>query len=139
MNRTNKKSKKPFYRKITPGNLHIILDGGTRTRIKPKEVVQATEEDLGKWLSEFELVSADVISEDVKARAKGMVADEDEDEGLTADVDGYTIEHTGGGWHNVLSPTGKVMNDAKLRAEDADALLAHLEGEQESDEESEED
>ena len=42
----------------------------------------------------------------------------------------YSVEHVGIGWYNVVSPGGKVMNDKKLRSEDAKALKTRLEEEQ---------
>ena len=39
----------------------------------------------------------------------------------------FTVKSEGGGWYNVISAEGKVMNEKKLRKEDADELKEALE------------
>jgi len=40
----------------------------------------------------------------------------------------YTVKHVNSGWYNVLDSNGKVMNEAKLRKEQAEELLESLKG-----------
>ncbi len=41
----------------------------------------------------------------------------------------YHVEHVAGGWYNVVSEVGKVMNEKKLKSAAAEELKAKLEEE----------
>ena len=116
---------KPLWKKITRGSLYLA--GTPRKRIKPNERVRATEEELGKWVAEFELLDKGSGNHEVTSVKVGEPGEE-ESFG-TPEKEIYTVEHVGTGWYNVLSSVGKVMNESKLRSEDAQALRAKLEEE----------
>ncbi len=43
--------------------------------------------------------------------------------------EGYYVKHVAGGWYNVVSEVGKVMNEKKLKSAAAEELKAKLEEE----------
>ena len=112
---------KPLWRKTTRGSLYLA--GKPRKRIKPNEKVRATEEELGKWIVEFELLDKGSGKNEFIPKSKEQV----EEEKLNIpDKEEYMVEHVGQGWYNVVSPSGKVMNEKKLRSDDADTLRSQL-------------
>jgi len=86
-------------------------------RLKHKQRFRATPEELGRSIAKFTLLEGDVNLK--KYPQLG-------DEKTPAPPEEYTIKHKGGGWYNVLSPTGEVMNEDKLKSEQAEALCKKL-------------
>jgi len=127
MKRTKKESSKPLYRKITRGTLH--LRDKDNHRIKPKQEIRATPEELGKWIDEFELIRNADGSLPKGGKKKGEKKKEKKKEAPAKIFDTYTVEHIEEGWYNVLSSSGNVMNESKLREADAKDLKAQLEEE----------
>jgi len=121
MERTTKS--KPLWIKISPGTL-VLRALDPNRRIKPKQKIYATAEQLGKHVVEFELLEGEV---EVVTAGTPINAD------AAPTKEEYTVDHTGVGWYNVLSPTGKVMNEGKLRAADAEKLKSELEESQEDE------
>lgn len=119
--------KKPTWKKITPGKLYPFPKNRNR-RVKPQEVIEATQEELAYVSNQFELVTDGTGKFKVKAKAADPA---DPDPGEKApEKDVFTAESVGSGWFNVVSGAGKVMNEKKLRAEAAAELIATLEEEQ---------
>lgn len=117
--------KKPLWRKMTSGKLY--LHRKPFVPIKPKQKVLATEEELGNHVKDFELLDKGSGRYEFKPKKVEKPEEEKPVEGAEKEV--YMVEHVGTGWYNVLSPAGKVMNESKLRSEDAQALRAKLEEE----------
>lgn len=131
MERTNN-PKLPLWRKITPGALYPF-PGKTNRRVKFKEEIRISEKDLGTRVDQFELVEDGKGEYKVSSKAKGEEQEKEEQPEpqpkQSAEIDSYTIEHVGAGWYNVVSSDGKVMNEKKLRSEEAKELKASLEEE----------
>ncbi len=116
---------KPLWRKITTGKIYPFSKQRGR-RVKPQEQIRAAFEEIARVIDHFELI------EDGKGEFKvGDRIDKAEKEAKpeAPAKDKYSIESAGGGWYNVLNPEGEVMNEKKLRQEDADALKGSLEEE----------
>lgn len=124
MKRKDKNENKPLWRKITPGTLYPFPNQRGR-RVKPKETIRASREELEHVIDNFELVEN--VTGEFKVKKKYLTK-ESEDIG-TPEKDEYSVESVGPGWFNVLSPEGKIMNDKKLRAEAAEELKESLEEE----------
>lgn len=98
---------KSLWRKVSDSSLKLDED---RPRVKPGEEIWATEKELGDHISEFDLLEA--TSEKI-------------DESIPNE---YTVEHKGGGWYDIISPTGKKMNEDSLKVEEANKRKRELEG-----------
>jgi len=114
---------KPLWKKITRGTLYPFPNQRNR-RVKPQEQIRASEEELAHVIDQFELV------EDGKGefKVKGVKKEETVE---IPDGEEYGVVSAGRGWFNVVSQGGKVMNDKKLRAEEAKELKDSLEEETE--------
>jgi hypothetical protein len=127
---TNAKTdERPLWRKVSSGTLIIHLDGqeAKRTRVKPRQEIHAEKEELGKWAEEFELLTPELLDSDDEDVDDEDVDDEDvDDEDENTDENEFQLEHLGGGWYNVVSSEEAVMNNSKLRKEDAEALIVQL-------------
>lgn len=134
-------SGKPIWRKTTQGTLYPFPKQRSR-RVKFKEEIQATVEELGNKINQFELVSpgsGEYKVERVYPRPtpkptptptpQREEAKQDEVQKDVPAKETYIIKHVGGGWYNVESSVGKVMNNQKLRSSDAEALKGSLEDE----------
>lgn len=113
------KDQKPIYRKTAPGTL--ILRHPISARLKQKMEMEATEEELGSFLDQFELIKA----------GTGIYADtftlsEIESEELE---ERYTLDHQGRGKFNVVGPDGKIINENLLSKDEAENLKQQLEAE----------
>ena len=123
-----KKNQKPWWIKTSPGTLIRKLPKAFR--IKHKQKIQATVEELGTNLktgelfceTDFKLVEDGTGKYAVK-KSKKKIEKED-----TSDPEkSYIVKSVGTGWYNVLSPSGEIMNEKKLRAEKAEELKEQLE------------
>ena len=95
--------------------------------IKPNQKVLATEEELGNHVEDFKLLDKGSGTYEFKPKKVEKPGEEKPVEVPEKEI--YTVEHVGTGWYNVLSSVGKVMNENKLRSEDAQALREKLEEE----------
>lgn len=128
-----REKKKPLWRKLpfteSPSGMNKVHIPAIRTSvIKPNERIRATVEELGKHIGEFILVDPgdyDVDLPTEEKEAKGPVRRETSPQG----AEEYHVKHTGGGWYNVESSAGKVMNEEKLKKAEAEELVAELEEE----------
>ena len=106
------------------------MAGKPRKRIKPNEKIRATEEELGVRVVEFELLDKGSGKHEFKPKPKEEAEKPGEEKQTEIpEKEIYTVEHVGTGWYNVLSSVGKVMNENKLRSEEAQALREKLEEE----------
>lgn len=126
---------KPSWRKITEGTLYPFPTQRNR-RVKHKETIQATAEELGNKINQFELVDPgageykiETTSLPVKEEGSSVTVEPVKSKEHAPDKETYTIQHVGGGWYNVVSSTGKVMNSDKLKSADAQSLRDSLEEE----------
>lgn len=119
MERKNKEEL-PLWKKVSPGTL--IIRKPRYIRMNHGGKYRATAEELGRRIGEFDLLEGEV---DMKKFPQ--VADEEK----VPPKEEYSIESVKGGWYNVLSPTGDVVNEKKLRAQEAEELKASLEEVQE--------
>lgn len=110
-----KRKQKPLWKKITGGT--ILLTKGGR-RIKPKQLIRATEQELGNHMNHFE------------RQFEGSESDQNnknDDQPTTSESEGaYALESLGSGWFNVVSEEGEIMNDKKLRQDEAKELQESL-------------
>ncbi len=123
MERSNKD--KPKWIKRSHGTL--VLRSPSKLRLKHNQEFRASVEELGKYIDQFELL------ENVKGKykvKKKKDEPEDSNKGEQPPEEIYDIEHVAGGWYNVVSPTGKVMNEKKVKSEDAEKLKLKLESKQ---------
>lgn len=117
---------KPLWRKISPGTLYPFPNERGR-RVKPKETIRASREEIEHVIDQFELIEN--VKGEFKVKKKFLADSEEENIPGAPAKDSYSVESAGGGWYNVLSPEGTVMNDKKLRAEAAEELKESLEEE----------
>lgn len=111
---------KPLYKKITPGTLYPFPNQRGR-RIKPGERIRASQEELEHVADQFELVENGKGKYKVKKSKKDIIE--------IPEGEKYNVKSIGKGWFEVISQEGKVMNEKKLRAEDAESLKKSLEEE----------
>lgn len=116
MERSNKS--KPLWIKKTTGTL--ILRTPLYLRLKHKQKFHATPEELGRHIDDFELLEGAV---DLKKYPQ-------QEEKIAPASEEYKTEHIGAGWYNVISPTNEIMNEKKLRADEAADLVKELEKQQ---------
>lgn len=119
----------PLWRKTQGGNLKLATRKG---RIKYKEEVEISEEELGKYKSQFTLIKNGTGDYKVSEPAEPAVEDKPApppETAAPADKDEYSVEHVSSGWYNVVSPNGTVMNEKKLKSKAAKKLKAKLEEE----------
>ena len=115
---------KPKWKKTQGGNLTLA---GRRGRIKYKEVLRISEAELGKYRDQFELLENGTGEYKVSTAAKLGKPEPPPPVAPPVDKEEYAVKHVGGGWYNVLSESDKVMNETKLRSEDAESLKSQLE------------
>ena len=121
---------KPLWRKKTPGVLYIRELAVQR--IKPKQEIQATLKELGNKVNEFEILNPGkgkmALTEDEQI-AVGFIKpapEGEQEEPEPEEPDDYSKVNLGHGWFNVVSSTGKIMNENKLREADADQFIVEL-------------
>ena len=119
--KAKKEDTKPLWVKSTTGTL--ILRNPSRMRIKPGQEVSLTEKEIGMSMDHFELVKDGTGA----FKTGGESTSEDVDSGTQ---ESYLIEHAGGQYYNVLSPSGEKMNEKGLSAKKADKLKEQLEAPQ---------
>ncbi len=120
----DQKSTKPLWRKTTTGTLYPFPNKRNQ-RVRHKEEIRATREELGKYVDQFDLIEGDAELHKQVAENKAPKAVAEK-----AALETYEAIHTGGGWHNVVqASTGKIMNTKKLKADDAQALIESFESE----------
>lgn len=117
---TRSDKNKPSWKKITPGVLYPFPNQRGR-RIKPQEQIRASQEEIAHVADHFELVENGKGEYKVKKEKKEIIE--------TPEAEEYDIKSVGKGWYDVISPEGKLMNEKKLRADDAKELKASLEEE----------
>lgn len=130
MERKKTKSSEPADEKQIPlwrrkldvaGKLYLRTPGMDPKRpIKRGQLIYATPDQLGTAITQFDLVEGDVnLKKEIEKR-----------QAPKAKQEGFQVVHISSGWYNVVSEDGKVMNDKKLRADDAEELKETLEQEQ---------
>lgn len=119
MERTN--TNLPQWIKITTGTL--IIQEPRYLRIKHKQLIRASQQELGRKIDQFKMVK------DGKGEFKVDLTPPPKMPDLPPDEEKYTIEHVGGGYYNVLSPAGEPMNTKKLKSDDANDLRKKLQAE----------
>ncbi len=116
---------KPLWRKITTGKLYPFSKQRGR-RVKPQEQIRVAFEEIAHVIDHFELIEDGKGEFKVKDR---IARDDKEAKPEAPPKEEYSVESAGGGWYNVLSPEGKVMNEKKLRQDEAETLREKLEEE----------
>ena len=127
MERRKENTSLPLWRKDAHGTLMLV---GHPTRIKPKEEVRLAQETIGKFINKFELLQDGKGKNKVDKKLFPEAIAAKEKAAPIPDKDEYKVEHVQGGWYNVVSGEGKVMNESKLRSADAETLKLKLEEEQ---------
>lgn len=132
-NKKEKKSKhqKPLWIKISPGTLIRKLP--IQLRIKSKQEVRATVEELGTNLktgelfcdTDFKLIEDGTGKYAVKKSKKKI----EKETVLDSGEELYEVKSVGSGWYNLISPSGEIVNEKKLRAAEAEELKTQLESE----------
>ena len=119
---------KPKWIKTSPGTLYPFSNQRGR-RVKHREEIRATTKELAHVIDQFELV------ENIEGKNKVNLEDLKPKEEVieSPEKDEYSVESAGSGWYNVVSSTGKIMNEKKLRAEEAKELRIALEEETETE------
>ena len=118
---------KPQWKKITRGTLYPFANQRNR-RVKPNEVIFATEEEISKFKEHFELVAEGTGTfkpKTAKPKAKPAITLPP----AKVEKDKYELIPAGDEMFNVVSSVGKVMNDAPLVESFAQELKASLEKE----------
>jgi len=116
-------NKKPLWAKETQG--FIRISALRQNKVKPGEKIRATAKELGPYFKQFSLVEngtgkyKDADAEPVKKEVKIEEELETQFTVVPADTPG---------WFDVVDETGKVMNEKKLRAEEAKDLRKELIG-----------
>ncbi len=118
----------PKWRKISGGVLYLKARG--RRRIKPKESIRATQEEISRCMPDGTGVYHFELIEDGKGKNKvAKKTATDAQVALPVEKEGYYVKHVAGGWYNVVSEVGKVMNEKKLKSAAAKGLKDKLEEE----------
>lgn len=135
MERKSKKStsttdQKPAWKKITSGKIYPFPHK-RNTRVKPNQVIRATEEELKHALQHFELVEDGTGIYKTSADAKKPASQKNKPKKEIEEK--ARIETADGGGYNVIAAGGKVMNEEPLSLEDAEELKNSLEGVQEQE------
>jgi hypothetical protein len=115
---------KSSWRKTTLGALYPFRDRSICVR--QGEIVQATAEELGNKIDQFELVSGDAAAFTGNAGSEN-VSVTITDNSLDKKV--FSLKEVEPDWYNVESASGEVMNNEKLSLADAEALKVALEEE----------
>lgn len=110
---------KPLWQKKTRGTL--ILRAPKYLRIKPNQQLRCTKEELGRfWNTDF-----DLIQNGTGEYAVGKI--EAEEPEIHPPTETFSINPLGDEQYNVLSQTGKIMNEAPLSLTGAEKLKKELE------------
>lgn len=118
--RKNQTDPRPLWQKtIGGGTMRLRND----YRVKRNEKFRAYNEDIPRdgfrYLTKLE-PGADEEIEDKKAQ-------DILDEAITGDR--FYVDHRGGPWYDVKSPSGQVMNDKALKVDEAEKLKTELNNE----------
>lgn len=127
MERKKKEEKKPTWRKITPGTLYPFPRNASRAVRGMGDTIEATEEELGKYIDQFEAVKAKDVKEDpqaVKEAAK---------ENATT----FKVVDDGSGKYNVIGEDDEPQNEEPLSVDEANAMKDALDKEAIADAEGE--
>lgn len=120
---------KPVWRKISRGTIYPFPKKLNK-RVKPHETIQASEEEIAKFREHFELVTDGTGEFKVKNSTPSKKLHHSKKAPVQKEE--HTLHPIGEGLWNVLSPSGKVMNDVEeggLKREEAEALKASLDKE----------
>lgn len=127
----------PRWEKISGGTLYLTVRGNHR--IKKGEKIRCTTEEISRTMPDhagvfhFKMIEEGKgeykLSKKAKKKAAKLAAKEKIAGETVPSKDEYTVVHLSAGWHNVVSASGKVMNEKKLRADDAQQLKEDLETE----------
>lgn len=117
---------KPRWRKITRGTLYPFPNQRNR-RVKPNEVISATEAEIEKYRDQFELVSDGTGS--LKVKTTDAPKAKKEKLAKKPEKESHELVPIGEGLYNVMSPAGKQMNEEGLKLEEAQALKVSLDKE----------
>lgn len=119
-------NKKPIYKKVTGGFLKLP---GWNRRIKPNEEVEITLEELGGYAGQFKLVKSPGGATPPPTQEKTQKTKTEKTDTTSTEEGPFKPKLAGGGKFNVVSASGKVMNEQPLTAEKADELVQQLNGE----------
>lgn len=117
---------KPRWKKITRGTIYPFPNQRNK-RVKPFEVISATEEEIVKFREHFELVQDGTGQFKTKNPAKTVT--DTKRLATPVEKESYKVIPVGEGLYGVESPAGKKINDDGLTKEAAEELKATLEKE----------
>jgi hypothetical protein len=100
---------------------------GKNRRIKRKQKVKASIAQLGTKIDQFTPLEGQQVPDISQEYTEVKSAPVPPSNETATTPDTYHVVHIGTGWYNVLSAGGKVMNDKKLRSEEANNLKTALE------------
>jgi len=132
MKRTGDSKQKPLWRKKSfedsPSGLNKVHIPGIRKGvIKVNEKIRATVEELGEKIVEFDLVEPGDYNENDLQAAKSVTKEPPKTKPESKEA--YSAVHKGFGKYDVVSSSGKIMNEKAMPADEAEALIDKLEQE----------
>ena len=139
------KGRKPTWKKVTPGKLYPFTDKARRgERVAPDGFVQATAEELGKYVSDFELhkpgtgdyegTEEIAVETESEVKAEGGAKSKAKKLKASATPETYSLKPVKDtDLFDVVSSAGKKMNEKPLDAESAEELKEILEEETEQE------
>lgn len=106
-----------LWKKTGGGSFHATINGKLRI-IKPNETFYAKEEEIpAAFRDVVKLVEPEKVAEIKQAYEEKVAA---------STAPKFELQHRGGGWWNVVSEDGKVMNENALKKDEAEELVDNL-------------
>ena len=119
---------KPKWKKITRGTLYPFPNKRNK-KVKPHETISATTEELGKYIDQFELVKEGTGKFKVSKTSSNSEKTSVSRKSPKFSLSPVEVESAKEGekFFNILSPSGKIVNDKPLTEEEAEELKNSLE------------
>ena len=111
MERTKGTEEKRTWRKEGGGTFRM----GNGKIIKPKQIFKAYESEIPKGFRDIVI-------------AVGDLPEKEQEKIRNVNAPVFSLVHRGGGWFNVTSSEGKIMNDKALKKDEAEKLIEALTG-----------
>ena len=119
MERKKNQEKKPTWRKITPGTLYPFPRDASRAVRGIGETIEATEEELGKYVNQFERVKPKDGRVDLQAQK----------DTAKENAETFRVVDAGSEKFNVVDEGDEPQNEEPLTADEANAMKEALDKE----------
>lgn len=121
MKRDTKENKDAIlWKKVGGGSFHANI-GGKLQIVKPGQEFYATEDEIPLSFRDM-IVPVHPTGKKVTITEAKEAEKEEKEKSATK----YELKHRGGGWWNVVSEEGKIINESALKKDEAEELLQSL-------------